>query len=105
MTPSKASDLPTGSTLKAYKIFHQAAGRGESRKAFAIFKSQPHLINHMTLIEIAVHCRMTFNRLPKRQAIQFIGAIEKRLMETVRLLEMVRLYDHVLRKGRLKEPK
>jgi len=91
---------PEGSSLAAYNEFHRAADRGDYRNAFIVLKNKPHLMNHMTLLEIAVHCRLIPNQLPKRQALQFIKLIEKRILGTVRLLEVARGYDEILREQR-----
>jgi hypothetical protein len=97
MAPAKNRRKAPASTFKAYKAFHQAADRGDYRNAIAVFKAQPHLMNHMTLLEIAVHCRMVSNQLARKEAMQFIEAVERRMLENVRLLEMARLYDDVVR--------
>ena len=103
MRSSKTTAAAAGSTLAAYQDFHRVADRGDYRKAFAVFKAQPHLMNHMTLLEISVLCRMMSNRLPKREALEFINALEKRMIETVRVLEVARHYDRVLREEKLRK--
>jgi hypothetical protein len=102
MRSSKATDTALASTFTAYKAFHRAADRGDYRKAIAVFKAQPHLMNHMTLLEISVHCRMVSNQLARKDAMQFIEAVERRMLENVRLLEMARLYDNVVREEKRK---
>ena len=93
MTSSKTTDAPAGSSLKAYEDFHQVADRGDYRKAITIFKAQPHLMNHMTLLEISVHCRLVSDQLAKREVLLFIESVERRMLQTVRVLELARLYD------------
>src|SRR5258705_5162872 len=105
MRSSKATSAALASTLTAYKVLHKAADRGDYRKAIAVFKAQPHLMNHMTLLEISVHCRMVSNQLTRKEAMQFIEAVERRMMENVRLLEMARLYDDVVREEKRRHEK
>jgi hypothetical protein len=100
MAPSKATGATAASTLTAYEAFHRAADRGDYRKAFAVFRAQPHLMNHMTLLEIPLHCRMMSDQLPRREAIQFIAAVERGMLENMRLLEMARLYDREVRENK-----
>jgi hypothetical protein len=40
---------------------------------------------------------MVSNQLARKEAMQFIEAVERRMLENVRLLEMARLYDDVVR--------
>jgi hypothetical protein len=101
MTKEKLA--PAGSTLNAYQLFHQAADRGNYRKAFTILKAQPHLVDHMTLSEIWVLSRMMTGSLGKREARHFIESIECRMRETVRVLKFARRYYKELRKERQHE--
>ena len=87
MKPSKHRPTVLASTLKAYQAFHQAADRGNYQKAFTIFKAQPHLLNHMTILEISMHCRMMTSQLSRREALPFIEAVERRLLEMTRLFD------------------
>lgn len=103
MDPSKATDATTTSNPTAYEAFHRAADRGDYRKAFAVFKAQPHLMNHMTMLEISIHCRMMSSQLPRREALRFIEAVERRMLENVRLLEMARLFDREVRESKRKQ--
>lgn len=100
MTSSKTAGPTEGSTFKAHEAFHQAADRGDYRKAFSVFKAQPHLMNHMTLVEISIHCRMMSEQLAQREVMQFISAVERKMVESVRLLEAAKLYDREVRKER-----
>jgi hypothetical protein len=99
MTSKRRTGISANSMLAAYKTFHRHADAGNYREAFAVFKAQPHLMNHMTILEISIHCREMSSQLPKRQAIQFIEAVERRMLDNVRLLEMARLFDREVRES------
>lgn len=97
MTAQQRKALSSGSTLDHYRAFHRAADGGDFRKAFAILKAQPHLVTHMTLLEMPCHCAIMSHKLSEAQMRWLIQTFQNHLKSMQRMLRMARQYDRVAR--------
>ena len=97
MATPKRQQCELASTRRAYEVFRRAADGGNYRKAFEAFKAQPYLVNHMTLLEIPIHCASMSHRLGKDEMSEFIKTAAAHLGSAGRMLMAARQYDKIVR--------
>jgi hypothetical protein len=97
MATPKRQPSELASTRRAYEVFRRAADGGNYRQAFEAFKAQPHLLNHMTLLEIPVHCASMSQQLGKDEVSEFIKTAAAHLGSAGRMLQAAREYDKIVR--------
>ncbi len=95
-TPTRQQS-ESASTRSAYEVFRRAADGGDYRKAFEIFKAQPYLVNHMTLLEIPIHCASMSHQVGEDDVRKFIKTAAAHVGSAGRMLMAAREYDKIVR--------